>query len=221
MYEQGYISQATAERRSSDGLGLERGYRYETRQQQYFFDFVQQELIDRYGVATAREGAPAVYTTLEPRLQAAAQQAIVDQNDTAGAAAALVSTDAETGEILAMASSEAYESSQFNLAAQGLRQPGSAFKPFVLTAAVDQGMDPDSTYYPAPRSITLDAATARPGRSPAAAAADEPAPGDRELGQHRLRPARSRRRPRELHRDGRPDGDRDPLGGYPPRRSAA
>ena len=49
-----------------------------------------------------------------------------------------------------MASSEAYESTEFNLAAQGLRQPGSAFKPFVLTAAVDQGMDPDSTYYSAP-----------------------------------------------------------------------
>jgi penicillin-binding protein 1A len=156
MYEQGYISRDKYEKSLGAGLGLERGYRYETRQQQYFFDFVQQELIDRYGVATAREGGLRVYTTLEPRLQAAAQQAILDQNTTVGAAAALVSTDVETGEILAMASSEAYESSEFNLAAQGLRQPGSAFKPFVLTTAVDQGMDPDSTYYPAPGSISLD-----------------------------------------------------------------
>ena len=54
-----------------------------------------------------------------------------------------------------MASSEAYEASQFNLAAQGKRQPGSAFKPFVLTTAVDQGIDPDSTYYSAPSTITL------------------------------------------------------------------
>ena len=54
-----------------------------------------------------------------------------------------------------MASSEAYEDSQFNLAAQGMRQPGSAFKPFVLTTAVDQGIDPDSTYYAAPSTITL------------------------------------------------------------------
>jgi penicillin-binding protein 1A len=55
-----------------------------------------------------------------------------------------------------MASSEAYEDSEFNLAAQGLRQPGSAFKPFVLTTAVDQGIDPDSTYYSAPSTISLD-----------------------------------------------------------------
>ena len=54
-----------------------------------------------------------------------------------------------------MASSSEYGTSQFNLAAQGGRQPGSSFKPFVLTTAVDQGIDPDSTYYPAPGTITL------------------------------------------------------------------
>jgi penicillin-binding protein 1A len=155
MYEQGYISQGTYQESLGDGLGLERGYRYETREQQYFFDFVQQELIDRYGVATVRDGGLKVYTTLDPALQAAAQQAIVDQHTTPGASAALVSTNTDTGDVLAMASSEAYEDSEFNLAAQGLRQPGSAFKPFVLTAAVDQGIDPDSTYYSAPSSITL------------------------------------------------------------------
>ncbi len=155
MYEQGYISESKYQKSLGAGLGLERGYRYETRQQQYFFDYVTQELIERYGVATVRQGGLRVYTTLEPRLQATAQQAIAD-HPVYSAAAALVSTDAETGEILAMASSEAYEDSEFNLAAQGLRQPGSAFKPFVLTTAVDQGMDPDSTYYSAPSSISLD-----------------------------------------------------------------
>jgi penicillin-binding protein 1A len=54
-----------------------------------------------------------------------------------------------------MASSTSYDTSQFNLAAQGARQPGSAFKPFVLTTAVDEGIDPDSTSYPAPSTITL------------------------------------------------------------------
>ncbi len=155
MLEQGYISERTHEKAIKDGLGLERGYRYETREEQYFFDFVQQELIDRYGVATVRDGGLKVYTTLDRNLQATAQQAIADQHTTPGASAALVSTNADTGEVLAMASSEAYEDSEFNLAAQGLRQPGSAFKPFVLTAAVNQGMDPDATYYSAPSSITL------------------------------------------------------------------
>ena len=154
MLNEDYISRADFQKWSQSGLGLERGYRYDTIRYQYFFDFVQQELIDRYGTNTVRLGGLKVYTTLDPKLQEAAQQAIAN-HPTTGAAAALVSTDADTGEIKAMASSQAYDDSQFNLAAQGLRQPGSAFKPFALTAAVDQGVDPDSTYYPAPASITL------------------------------------------------------------------
>jgi len=154
MAAQGYITLAKAAEAKSDGLGLERGYLYESRRQQYFFDFVQQELVDRYGVATVRDGGLKVYTTLDPHLQAVAEQAIADHPVT-GAAEALVSTDVDTGEIKAMASSESYEDSQFNLAAQGRRQPGSSFKPYALTAAVSQGIDPDSTYYPAPSTISI------------------------------------------------------------------
>ena len=60
---------------------------------------------------------------------------------------ALVSIDPRNGEIRAMASSSNYSRSQFNLAAQGHRQPGSAFKAFVLATAIKQGIDPYSTYY--------------------------------------------------------------------------
>jgi penicillin-binding protein 1A len=155
MIGQGYITAAkAAEVKSAKGLGLERGLLYESRTQQYFFDFVQQELIDEYGVQTAREGGLKVYTTLDPRLQTVAEEAIA-AHPTYGAAQALVSTDTKTGEIIAMASSESYEDSQFNLAAQGRRQPGSSFKPYALVTAIDQGVDPDSTYYAAPGSITL------------------------------------------------------------------
>ena len=154
MADQGYVTQAKADQLKGSGLGLQRGLRYEQRDEQFFFDFVQQELVDRYGQQTVREGGLRVYTTLQPKLQAAAQQAIAAHPVT-GAASALVSTNVDTGEILAMASSSSYDSSQFNLAAQGERQPGSSFKPFVLTTAVDQGIDPDSTSYPAPSTITL------------------------------------------------------------------
>lgn len=154
MFNEDYIDREEYRKWLSAGLGLERGYRYDTINYQYFFDYVQQELIDRYGANTVRLGGLKVYTTLEPDLQDAAQEAIASYPVTS-AAAALVSTDADTGEIKAMASSSAYDDSQFNLAAQGLRQPGSAFKPFALTAAVDQGVDPDSTYYAAPDTITL------------------------------------------------------------------
>jgi penicillin-binding protein 1A len=156
MANVGYITEAEAEETKDIPVEsyLERGTRYEQRKQQYFFDFVQDELIEKYGLKTVRQGGLKVYTTLEPDLQAAAEEAILAHPVT-GAANALVSTDTDTGEILAMASSSQYDASQFNLAAQGTRQPGSSFKPFVLTTAVDQGMDPDSTTYPAPSSITL------------------------------------------------------------------
>ncbi|MDX6586624.1 MAG: penicillin-binding protein [Solirubrobacterales bacterium] len=154
MLDQDYISRSEFTKWSRAGLGLEPGTRYEFRRYQYFFDFVQQELVDKYGTATTRLGGLEVTTTLQPRLQDIAQQSI-NNRPYPPAAAALVSTNVDTGEIQAMASSSSYEESKFNLAAQGKRQPGSSFKAFALTAAVDQGIDPDTTYYKAPTSITL------------------------------------------------------------------
>jgi penicillin-binding protein 1A len=164
MAREGYITTDEARRAKAAGLGLEAGTKYSEVREPYFFDFVEQELIDRYGVNTVRQGGLEVHTTIDPVLQDAADQAI-SANPVTGAANALVSTDTETGEILAMASSggsEAYGSSQFNLAAQGSRQPGSAFKPFVLTTAVDQGIDPDSTTYSAPSTISIDIGATTP-----------------------------------------------------------
>ena len=154
MKDQDYLTDAEYQKWVSSGLGLERGTRYEEIKEQYFFDYVQQELIEKYGTDTVRLGGLKVYTTIDPELQEVAQDAIAAHPVTS-AAAALVSTDTQTGEILAMASSTNYDDSEFNLAAQGERQPGSAFKPFALTAAVDQGIDPDSTFYSAPSTITL------------------------------------------------------------------
>ena len=76
MAEQGYITFAEAQQAKERSLGLERGFKYESRSQQYFFDFVQQELIDKYGLETVREGGLKVYTTLDPRLQQVAEDAI-------------------------------------------------------------------------------------------------------------------------------------------------
>ena len=154
MLDQGYISEGAHRQWTRAGLGLERGLRYDQFRYRYFFDYVQQELIERYGTNTARVGGLEVYTTLVPGLQDTAEQAI-QNHPVSGAAAALVSTDTETGEIKAMASSTNYDDSKFNLAAQGRRQPGSSYKAFALTAAVEQGIDPDTTSYPAPSTITL------------------------------------------------------------------
>jgi penicillin-binding protein 1A len=59
----------------------------------------------------------------------------------------VVSIDPATGNIVAMASSGTYQESNFNLAAQGHRQPGSSMKVYVLTTAIRQGVDPDATTY--------------------------------------------------------------------------
>ena len=148
MVKNGYITQAEGERASQRGLGLHPGTRYIQRREPYFFDYVQDKLIDRYGVGVVRRGGLRIHTTIDPALQDSAREAINSYyGDPAGPSSALVAIDPTIGKIRAMASSGTYQHSKFNLAAQGHRQPGSAFKTFVLTTAIRQRVDPDSTYY--------------------------------------------------------------------------
>ncbi|MGI9021215.1 MAG: transglycosylase domain-containing protein [Solirubrobacterales bacterium] len=156
MYEQDYISLAEEREALAADLGLQRGYRYETIREPYFFNYVEAELIERYGVETVRQGGLNVYTTISPGLQAVAEQAVANGvTPLGGPAGALVSTDVDTGNIVAMASSGEFADRNFNLAAQGKRQPGSAFKPFALAEAIHEGVDPDTTYYSGQSPITL------------------------------------------------------------------
>ena len=84
-----------------------------------------------------------------PRYQRLAEKAIRDTlNQPTDPAAALISISPKTGAIRAMAAVVPNRpKNQFNLLSQARRQPGSTFKTFVLTAAVEQGINPDSTYY--------------------------------------------------------------------------
>ncbi|MDA1098776.1 MAG: penicillin-binding protein 1A [Proteobacteria bacterium] len=63
---------------------------------------------------------------------------------------ALVAMDPHTGRVLAMTGGYSYRASQFNRATQALRQPGSAFKPFVYAAALENGFTPSSLVLDAP-----------------------------------------------------------------------
>jgi penicillin-binding protein 1A len=163
MFEQGYISRHDERDALARRLGLERGYKYETIREPYFFDYVEQELINRYGVNTVRQGGLSVYTTINPGLQGVAQRAVdAGAASLGGPSAALASVDPTNGHIIAMASSSNYDASQYNLAANGHRQPGSSFKPFVLTTALKQGIDPDSTYYNSSSPITLTTPSGEP-----------------------------------------------------------
>ena len=158
MAKQGYITQSEYEDALQAGLGLDRGRKYETIREPYFFDYVTQELIDKYGVNTVRNGGLKVHTTIDPELQAAAHQAIANHDPTAGRPGRWSRSTPPTATSSRWPRRRTYLTSKFNLAAQAHRQAGSSFKPFVLTAAIRQGMNPDSTYYSgkAPVTLTLD-----------------------------------------------------------------
>lgn len=148
MAQLGYVSRAEAEAAIDTPLRVKRGTRYTKIREPYFFDYVKQQLIDKYGINTVRKGGLRVYTTIDPRLQVAARSAIDSTLVSAGdPSSAIVATDPRTGYVRAMASSGGYGQSQFNLAAQGSRQPGSSFKPMVLLTALNQGINPNSTTY--------------------------------------------------------------------------
>jgi penicillin-binding protein 1A len=144
----GYISDQRARKAIERPLGVKRGDLYTRIREPFFFDYVKQQLIDEFGVNTVRKGGLKVYTTIYPKLQKVARDAI----DTtlplpSDPSAAIVAIDPRTGYIRAMASSSSYKGKQFNLAAQGHRQPGSAFKTFVLTTAIKRGINPNTTSY--------------------------------------------------------------------------
>ena len=150
MYEYGYIGAAQLQRAlASRNLGLRPGKLYTRIREPYFFSYVRDQLIAEYGSNTVRSGGLRVYTTINPRLQRAAAKAIRDtlylRNDPA---AAIVSINPANGAIRAMtAVTPGRTGNQFNLVAQARRQPGSTFKTIVLAAAIEQGMNPDTTYY--------------------------------------------------------------------------
>ncbi len=160
MEEQGYITTEEYSEAIDRGLGLDAGTKYQDIRDPFLFDLVQQQLIDRYGTNTVRKGGLKAYTTIDPLLQAKAEEAVAACGvcyPEGGPASGLASVDPETGAIVALASTEGYASeSQFNYAWQAHRQPGSSFKTFVLTAAIRQGIDPDSTYYDGSSPKTLE-----------------------------------------------------------------
>jgi penicillin-binding protein 1A len=130
-------------------LRLKRGEIYTEIKEPYFFSYVREELIAKYGANTVRGGGLKVYTTIVPRFQKLAERAIKNTlyypNDPASA---IVSINPKNGAIRAMtAVIPGKKHTQFNLAAQGRRQAGSSFKTFVLTEAVREGINPNSTMY--------------------------------------------------------------------------
>jgi penicillin-binding protein 1A len=113
----------------------------------YFTTWVQQQVVQRFGATQAFDGGLKIRTTLDLDLQSKAQTAINNYLAyTGGPTAALVAIDNATGAVRAMVGGRDYYKTPFNLATQGQRQPGSAFKLFVLAQALREGISPNSIW---------------------------------------------------------------------------
>ena len=132
-----------------------------------FAELAQGELVERYGANTVFQGGLSVYTTLDLEAQVTAREVLYDPSgylpNPDAPDAALVSLDPETGRIIAMVGN-GDQRSEFNLVTQGRRQPGSAFKPFALIAALEQGIDPETEFVSEAKEYEVDVGTNKPER---------------------------------------------------------
>ncbi|HUG65902.1 MAG TPA: PBP1A family penicillin-binding protein [Gaiellaceae bacterium] len=156
MLDQGKITQRQFERAARRELPVPEDIRLPGTQgpAPYFVNYVKDELIAEYGAGRVFGGGLKVTTTIDLELQLKARTAIekVLRNPD-GPAAALVAIDPRSGAVKAMFGGRNFRQSQFNLAAQAKRQPGSAFKPIVLATAMSEGISPVTELESKPVSI--------------------------------------------------------------------
>ncbi len=164
MVESGYVSQAQADAAYDGPLGLIdqrppglQGYRFP-----YFTTYAIAQLQHLFGKDAVEQGGLQVYTTVDPKMQRAAQDAVdwgVGRAIAEGVnahQAALVALRPSTGEILAMVGGTGFSlKNQFNRAWQAHRQPGSSFKVYVYTAAIDSGMPANTLIEDTPVSYPM------------------------------------------------------------------
>src|SRR5208337_5029837 len=114
----------------------------------YFIETLRQQLEARYGDKLYTSGLK-IYSTIDYSLQQAAEDAVrsgillIEKRVSPEVQAALVAIDPGDGTIKALVGGTDFWETQFNRATQALRQPGSAFKPFVYTAALEAGRSTD------------------------------------------------------------------------------
>jgi len=143
-----YITAAQAKATEAAPLEVRHSTFYTHRSERFFFEYVRQQLVERYGTKAVEHGGLKVYTTIDLNMQRLARKAISEVLDEPeDPASAIVTLNPHNGDIEAMAESESYEQSQYNLAADGHRQPGSTFKAIDLADALSRGIDPNTTYY--------------------------------------------------------------------------
>jgi penicillin-binding protein 1A len=116
----------------------------------YFSTWVRQQLVDRNHAGGVFGGGLSIHTTIDLDMQKAAEQAITGTLPFGGPTASLVAIENKTGKVRALVGGFDYQKRPFNLATQGHRQPGSAFKPFTLISALRKGYGLNYTLKSAP-----------------------------------------------------------------------
>ncbi|HUF26369.1 MAG TPA: PBP1A family penicillin-binding protein [Gemmatimonadaceae bacterium] len=176
MAEQGYISRALANRARGEPVVVAPGAGMSA-PSAYFVDVVRVQA-ERAGIPVM-DGGYRIHTTLDPALQRAATVSLVEgtamvemragyphsrySQREAGSAdylqGAVVAMDPVSGDVLALVGGRNHQESPFNRAVNGLRQPGSAFKPFVYAAALADSMPPSFAVADTALAIPLDDGT--------------------------------------------------------------
>jgi penicillin-binding protein 1B len=153
LLKESLVDEAAYEEAIATDLGV-RGYLVEDNPAPYFVEFLRQDLARVYGDEILASEGLSVFTTLDPRAQRLANQAVREglerlerdfpplRRDESPLQAALVALVPTTGEIIALVGGRDYTLSQFNRATQAHRQPGSVFKPIVALAALARLGDP-------------------------------------------------------------------------------
>lgn len=149
MVEAGYIDQKTADMAALGGAA--QAVKRPAPAGRYFADWALSRLD---GISELAGRDVVVRTTLDLGLQRKVEQQLQTLLSGPGAKANVsqgaVVVMSPDGAVRALAGGKDYDDSQFNRATQALRQPGSAFKPFVYLAAMEQGLEPQDVYDDAP-----------------------------------------------------------------------
>lgn len=167
MIEEGYITSDEAEEAKKTPICLKGETLDLPPGTGYFLSEVKKELEARYGKKRLLTGGLTVITTLKRDWQIKANEAVLQGLDSLckrhtkdtelsqSVQAALVAIKAKTGAVQALWGGKDFKKSQFNLATQGMMQPGSAFKPIIYTTALSKGsITPNTIVVDEPISLT-------------------------------------------------------------------
>ena len=158
MMEDGFITREQMDKAAAEPLKL-RAMKPKDKVAAYFVENVRRYVQEKYGADVLYKEGLSIYTTLNLSAQKAARDAVLKgltemeergKYEKGLVQSALYCMDVKTGAIRALVGGRDFNKSEFNRATQSRRQPGSAFKPLIYTAAFDKGMNPSTRFVDSP-----------------------------------------------------------------------